>query len=566
MARRATSFELPLPPRDPVLPAYRWLYEALRSAILTGRLRPGARLPSTRDLSAPTGLSRGTIVVAFEQLRAEGYTEGSIGSGTYVTRTLPDELLRAAAAAVETKPSALRSPRPVASDLGRRIGAFSVLENRPSRAFRPNLPALDLFPTTLWAQIAARRLRRASASLLLGCPPMGYRPLQEAVSGYLNASRGVRCEPGQIAIVSGVQEALDLTARLFVNPGDRVCVEDPGYPGAPLVFEAIGARIATAGVDDEGIRLDEVGLRGARLAYVTPAHQFPLGATMSLGRRLRLLEWARRGSALVFEDDYDSEFRYSGRPLPALQGFDEGGHVLFAGSFSKVLFPSLRLGYLVVPEDLVDTVAAARSVLSRHPPLIEQAVVCDFIVAGHFARHLRRMRQVYAERLSVLLDGARQHLSGLLEISTVEAGLQTVGWLRAGLDGESVARAAAARGVEVTPLGRYARGALAREGLQLGFAAVDATEIERGVRELAVTLERESKGAAATRPPRRRSPPGTGTPRRHGRRGGRRASGTSPSTGSGGNGARRRRRSPSAPPRKRGRGAGSGRGPGRAPR
>ncbi|MGE0454616.1 MAG: PLP-dependent aminotransferase family protein [Vicinamibacteria bacterium] len=488
MAKRTTTFDLALPARDARLPAYRWLYEALRSRILEGRLGPGARLPSTRELGAQHRLSRGTIVSAFELLASEGYTEGSVGSGTYVSGSLPDDLLRAAAPA-GTAAASRRKPMRRLSRQGRRLSTFPVLENRASRAFRPNLPALDLFPAALWAQTAARRLRRASTSLLLGCGPMGYRPLREAICAYLTTSRGVNCRPEQVAIVSGVQEALDLSARLFVDRGDRVCIEDPGYPGAALLFDARGARISTAKVDDEGMKPRGSSLRGVRLVYVTPAHQFPLGTTMSLARRLLLLDAARNSGALIFEDDYDGEFRYSGRPVPALQGLDDGGQVLFAGSFSKVLFPSLRLGYLVVPADLVDRFAAAKSVTSRHPPLLEQAVLCDFIGAGHFARHLRRMRQVYAERLMALLDGAGRHLSGLLEVSTVEAGLQTVGWLRPGLDSESVARAAAARGVEVTPLRRYSRGHLAREGLQLGFAAVDVPEIGRGVRQLARALE-----------------------------------------------------------------------------
>jgi GntR family transcriptional regulator/MocR family aminotransferase len=492
MAKRSTTFELMLPARDSGVPAYRWLYESLRREILEGRLKSGARLPSTRDLGAQYGLARGTIVAAFEQLASEGYTEGSVGSGTFVSSTLPDDLLHVAAKP-QAPPATPRTARRHLSGQGRRVAAFSVLENRPSRAFRPNLPALDLFPTTLWAQITARRLRRASTNLLLGCGPMGYRPLREAVGAYLTTSRGVKCQPEQVAIVSGVQEALDLVARLLLDPGDRVLMEDPGYIGASLVFEQCGAHIATAPVDDEGMKPSESSLRGARLVYVTPAHQFPLGATMSLARRLRLLDWAGKTGALIFEDDYDGEFRYSGRPLPALQGLDRAEKVMFAGSFSKVLFPSLRLGYLVVPSDLVDRFAAIKSVTSRHPPLLEQAVLCDFITAGHFARHLRRMRQVYAERLSVLLDGTQQRLAGLLEVSKVEAGLQTTGWLVGGLDAESVAKAAAARGVEVTPLGRYSRGRPAREGLQLGFAAVDTVEIGRGVRELAAALEMVSK-------------------------------------------------------------------------
>ncbi|MBV8202401.1 MAG: PLP-dependent aminotransferase family protein [Acidobacteria bacterium] len=286
--------------------------------------------------------------------------------------------------------------------------------------------------------------------------------------------------------------------------------------GAARVFEASRARIVAAPVDGEGMQLQGRRLRGARLVYVTPAHQFPLGTSMSLPRRLQLLEWARASGAMIFEDDYDSEFRYSGRPAPALQGLDRHGLVLYAGSFSKVLFPSLRLGYLVMPLDLADRVAAAISITHRHAPLLPQAVLREFIAEGHFGRHLRRMRQVYAERLAVLLECARQRLAGLLEISGVEAGLQTAGWLCGGVDEEAAVRAAAGRGVEVTPLGRYRHGRQSRRprhsrhsrqqpqldepatraGLQLGFAAVDTGEIRRGVQDLAAALEGLRQAAA----------------------------------------------------------------------
>jgi GntR family transcriptional regulator/MocR family aminotransferase len=318
---------------------------------------------------------------------------------------------------------------------------------------------------------------------------MGYRPLRDAVADYLRTSRGVRCTTEQVAIVSGVQEALDLVARLFLNRGDRVCMENPGYVGAALVFEALGAKVIGVGLDGEGLVIRKRSLRGSRLVYVTPAHQFPLGIAMSLPRRMQLLEWARKSSALIFEDDYDSEYRYSGAPIPALQGLDRSGLVLFAGSFSKVLFPSLRLGYLVIPPDLVNYFESTQSITCRHAPLLEQAVLCEFITDGHFGRHLRRMRQVYAERLSVLLECAKEQLAGLLEISNIEAGLQTVGWLRPGTSAETAAKAALMQNVEVTPLARYSRGRIAREGLQLGFAAVDTHELRRGVRELAIALE-----------------------------------------------------------------------------
>ena len=306
-------------------------------------------------------------------------------------------------------------------------------------------------------------------------------------------SRGVNCVPEQVAIVSGVQEAIDLTARLFLNPGDRVCMENPGYIGATYVFEAAGARISPARLDSEGIILNDRNLRGSRLVYVTPGHQFPLGITMSLSRRLQLLKWAQTSGALVFEDDYDSEYRYSGRPVAALQGLDSTGQVLYAGSFSKTLFPSLRLGYLVIPPDLIPSFAAAKSLTNRHAPLLEQTVLCDFINDGHFGRHLRRMREIYSERLTTLLETSRQRLTGLLEISDVEAGLQTVGWLCDGLNSESVTKTAAARGVEVIPLSWYELGRPTHQGLQLGFAAVRISEINRGVRELAIALEAERR-------------------------------------------------------------------------
>lgn len=502
-----TVFGLCLVPRDPATPAYRWLCSGLRSAILEGRLPPGARLPSTRDLARECGLSRGTLVTVYELMKAEGYVTGRTGSGTFVNRTVPDALLHVAGPPPAPLAEASHRARRL-SKVGERVRLFPAISCGPLRAFRANQPALDLFPTTLWAQIAGRRLRRASARLLMASTPLGYAPLRRAVAHYLGASRGVSCVPEQVAIVSGVQEALDLVARLFLNPGDRACMEDPGYVGAALVLEALGARLEGLPLDGEGVVLPGARGKQVRLIYVTPAHQFPLGVSMSLKRRLALLDWARRTGALIFEDDYDSEYRYAGRPLPSLQGLDRHGLVLFAGSFGKVLFPSIRLGYLVMPLDLVDRIAAMKSVSSRYPPLLEQAVLCDFITEGHFGRHIRRMRNVYRERLSVLLDAAKQRLAGLVAVSDVEAGLQTTGWLCEGIDGASAAKGALDRGVEAIPLSRYCRTASLDHGLLLGFAAVDAQEIRRGVRELAIALELELEleRDRARRPRRDRDP------------------------------------------------------------
>jgi hypothetical protein len=301
---------------------------------------------------------------------------------------LPENLLEAAKhASPETSASGhIQQPRRI-SGYGDRVRQFSNLENRPTRAFRSNLPALDLFPTQIWTRIATRRLQHLSMPQLLGGNTMGYFPLRTAIADYLNASRGVKCVPDQVMVVSGTQEALDLAGRLTLNPGDRVCVEEPGYPGATIAFEAFGAKICSVPVDDEGMKLPGSRLSDVKLVYTTPGHQFPLGLTMSLKRRLHLLEWARQSRALIFEDDYDSEFRYAGRPVPALQGLDRHGVVLYAGSFSKVLFPALRLGYLVLPNDLVERFAALKSLLTRHTLPLEQTVLCDFIVDGHFGRH-----------------------------------------------------------------------------------------------------------------------------------------------------------------------------------
>ena len=494
MPKHATSLPLSLPAPPSETPLYRWFYDELRSAILEGRIVPGARLPATRDLAREYKLSRATVVTAFEQLKSEGYVEGRVGAGTYVSEVLPDDFLQVG----RTSVAKTAGPRRVGwSSYARRLQLFhGGGEPRVTRAFRANQAALDVFPTTLWAQVVARRLRRASAQLLSGGEALGYRPLRQAVAAYLNASRGVKCSADQVLIISGVQEALERAAHLLIDPGDPVWVEDPGYPGADIVFRAVGAKVCHVPVNAEGLDLEWGHRRGvrAKLVYVTPAHQFPLGVTMTLRRRLALLEWARRSRTLIFEDDYDSEYRYQGRPIPALQGLDRAGAVIYAGTFNEVLFPALRLAYLVVPPGMVDRFAAAQSVSMRHAPLLDQAALCDFITEGHFARHIRRMRELYSERLAVFLEASRARLGGLMEIPDVEAGLQTVGWLSRGIPAERAAEEAARHEVEVVPLSRYSSRRFGRQGLLLGFAEVDTRELRRGVEQLAQALEACRRG------------------------------------------------------------------------
>jgi GntR family transcriptional regulator / MocR family aminotransferase len=471
-------------------PLHHQLYDGLRTAILSGRLAAGARLPSTRALADELDVSRNTVLDAYAQLLAEGYAEGKVGSGTYVSRALPDDLLHVHADRFALPAT---SERRGPSRRGALLAATPVSTAREygrPRAFGPGLAAFDTFPFEIWARLMLRRWRRPPPELLSYGDPAGYRPLREAIAAYLNAARGVRCTAEQVIVVAGSQQGLDLAARVLLDPGDPAWIEDPGYMGARGALGSAGARLVPVPVDAEGIDV-AAGVERcaeARMAYVTPSHQFPLGVTMSLPRRLALLEWARRAGAWLLEDDYDSEYRYAGRPLPALQGLDGEGRTVYLGTFSKVLFPSLRLGYMVVPSDLLDAFVSARALADRHGPSVEQATLADFIVEGHFARHIRRTRALYAARRAALMEAARHELAGLLDLAASDAGMHLVGWLPTGVDDRVASRRAAARGVDAPPLSAYAIGPLARGGLLLGYAAVDEREIREGVERLAAAL------------------------------------------------------------------------------
>jgi len=471
-------------------PLHRQIYLKFRHAILAGRISPGAQIPSSRDLARELGVARNTVLNAVEQLIAEGYLQGEQGSGTYVNRTLPDDTLRVphlqAAIAQRVRKHAPLSLR------SRGLTAISALLPSAGRAkpFQPAVPAVDAFPFSLWAKLVQKQWRRHPSDLLGLGEPAGHLSLRRAIASYLTGTRAVRCEAEQVIIVSGAQQALDLTSRLLIDPGDPVWIEEPGYPGVRATLLAAGAHLIPVPVDEEGIKVRAGVARAAnaRLVYATPSHQFPLGYTMTLARRLELLNWSQRVRAWILEDDYDSEYRYTSRPIPALQGLAAQEQVIYVGTFSKVLFPSLRLGYLVVPSALVDVFAAARTVSAGPPPLIEQAVLTEFITEGHFGRHLRRMRALYQERRAVLLDEAKRELTGLLEVQVSDAGLHAIGWLPQGRDDHSAARLAAAAGVDTIPLSSFYQGPNKRSGLMLGFAAFNASELRSGARKLARVL------------------------------------------------------------------------------
>lgn len=473
------------------VPLYRQLYDSLRQAILTGQLRPRMRLQSTRELAVELGVSRNTVINAFEQLLAEGYLEGQVGSGTYVTRALPDDMLYARD--VTPKAGKARRTGRVLSARGRVIaGALINASPAPGsmRAFSPGTPALDAFPFDVWMKLTARHWRYPRRNLLGYSDSAGYGPLREAISEYLGAARAVRCEPEQVIITSGAQQALDLAARLLLDAGDSVWIEDPGFLGARASMLGAGARLVPVPVDDEGLDVSRGATLcpSARMVYISPSHHFPLGVTMSLARRLSLLEWASRAGAWILEDDYDSEYRYAGRPLAALQGLDKEGRVIYLGTFSKILFPSLRLGYMVIPPDLVDAFKNARAILSRFSPSIEQAVLTDFISEGHFTRHIRRMRALYRERQQCLIEAARRELEGAIELEPNEAGMHLVGRLPRGTDDRAVSREANRLGVEASALSMYYVERARLSGLILGYAGYDEREIRKGVRLLAAAL------------------------------------------------------------------------------
>ncbi|HEY9230968.1 MAG TPA: PLP-dependent aminotransferase family protein [Blastocatellia bacterium] len=478
-------------------PLYHQLYEALRAAILASQLKPGTRLQSTRELATELGVSRNTVMNAFEQLLAEGYLEGQVGSGTYVSRALPDEMLFIRAA--KSRTAQVSRPGRALSERGAALACTFLTTSRDVsvvRPFRPGTPALDAFPADLWSKLLTRRWRNPPRELLGYGDAAGYRPLREAIAAYLGAARAVRCEAEQVIIVAGAQQALDLTARLMLDAGDAAWIEDPGYLGTRAALLAAGARVIPVPVDDEGLDV-QAGERlapAARLVYVSPSHQYPLGVTMSLARRLALLEWARAAGAWVIEDDYDSEYRYAHRPLAALQGLDKDGRVIYLGTFSKVMFPSLRIGYVVVPVDLVDAFVAARGVLSRFTPSIDQAALADFIHEGHFTRHIRRMRTLYAERQNLLVEAARRELAGLIEVQPHDAGIHLVGWLRDGIDDQRAQEEAARQNVEAPALSAFSMKYRHRAGLMLGYAGYSEREIRVGVRRLATALHNLKPG------------------------------------------------------------------------
>lgn len=462
-------------------PLHRQVYAGFREAILRGDLAAGQQVPSSRALAAELTISRFPVLDAYAQLHAEGFFESRVGAGTFVAASLP-------VARGEAKRSADDSGKGRATS--RRAAQFPAFRAVPWRhgwgAFGVHQPALDQFPFEIWSRLTARHSRSPRAHALHHIDPLGLEPFREAICTYLRASRAVRCEPRQIMAVSGSQQALDIATRVLLDEGDAAWVEEPCYPLARAILAGAGCRAVPVPVDAEGLDV-AAGRRAAadaRVAFVTPSHHYALGATMSASRRFQLLEWAREAGAWIVEDDYDSEYRYESMPIPSLQGLDQAQRVIYIGTFSKVLFPSLRLGYMVIPEDLMERFLSVRFAMDIFPSYLYQEVLTDFMRAGHFARHIRRMRNLYKARRTALVERLRAEFGDELEIHGAEAGMHLTVTLPPGCRDTEICTRAAGEHLWLWPLSPCYANGKGRQGLILGFANTPKEQMPEAVKHL----------------------------------------------------------------------------------
>ncbi len=493
----AREIQVVAAPGDAATPLYVRLYRQLREHILAGTLARGTALPSARTLAADLGVSRNTIEAAYGQLVAEGFVARRVGAGSVVAESVADAApfapARAArrqrARAPRTEPTARPERAARLSQRGAEMRRLGVRDAEGDRRLGVCATNIHRFPLRAWRRLVAREARRMTTGLLLPGPQDGLPALRQQIAEHATLARGLRCTPEQVFVVGSTQQALDLLARVLLDPGDVAIVEEPGYAAARAALIAAGARLLPAPVDDEGLAVDALPrATGARLVYVTPSHQFPLGVTMSLARRLALLRWADTHDTWIVEDDYDSEFRHDGRPLAALQALDRTARVLYVGTFNKVLFPGLRLAYLVLPAALVDVFAAARRIVDAFTPVFMQSVLAEFMAGGHYAAYLRQARSYYAQCRDLLVARAAVHWSGAVRLGPASTGLNVVAHLPKGTQDEPLADAAQRFALGVTALSRYYYGARPSPGLLFSYGAVPPRAIERAVRDIAPLL------------------------------------------------------------------------------
>lgn len=467
---------------EPGRPVIRQVYDQVRSAIHAGALKPGGRLPSSRDLAQRLGVARASVVAAYDQLLAEGYAEGRTGSGTYVSQDLSGVLdikPPAKTAPVSTPTSVKAVPSPRLPPLSEQAQTFSN-----------GRTLMDARALDAWSASTRRALRNLGPAHFGYSDPAGDARLRGAVADYLRAARGVVCEPDQVIITTGAQHAVDLTVRLLLRPGDRVWLEDPGYPSTWHALTAAGAEAVAVPVDRSGlvVQAGVAAAPDARAAFVTPSHQYPLGVALSMGRRLELIAWARQAGAWILEDDYASEFRYAGAPLASLQGLDGGERVIYVGTLNKALFPGLRLGYLVAPRALAEPFAALRRLADRQPPTITQAIVVDFMESGQFAAHIRRRRLAYKAQRDALAEALERRLGDVLEPDVPDQGMHLIAYLKDERSDVEAEAQALSRGLVARAISPLFHDVPPRAGLMLGFTGFPAKSMDAGVARLAAVL------------------------------------------------------------------------------
>lgn len=475
-------------PGSAAVPLNHQIYNAVREAILTQLLPSGLQLPSSRDLAKELAISRNTVTYAYEQLIAEGYLETRAGSGTFIADTSPDLILGARQrnlAGIDTSGQSELSAR------GKQLIEHAAVSDVQWGAFMPGVPDVTLFPNNIWSRLQNKHWRRSRSELLTYGEAGGYMPLREAVAEYLRIARSVNCRARQVIITTGIHQSLDIVVKMLAEHGDTAWIEDPCYWGTRSVLNSLGITSVAMPVDAEGLRMQQTDLpQTPRFICTTPSHQYPLGMIMSLSRRRMLLEYAASRKIWIIEDDYDSEFRYDSRPLAALQGMDTHDRVLYMGTFSKTMFPSMRIGFLVVPESLATAFAIGVSELYRGSQVFMQAIMADFMIEGHFAAHIRRMRILYAERLKILQEAIAYHFADRITLTGGEAGLHLTLGLPAQCDDLAICRDARAVGILIRPLSPYYMDSkTAKRGLLLGYGCVSSEQIRAAFDKLAVIIK-----------------------------------------------------------------------------
>jgi GntR family transcriptional regulator/MocR family aminotransferase len=475
--------------RKAAKPLHKQIYDGFLAAIVGGNIRPGQRVPSSRTLSVELGISRIPVLNAYAQLLAEGYFESRKGAGTFISESLPESLTICEEGAPPSA-QAGSGPRRVA----RRALLLTKIERGPWSggwgAFSVHQPAFDRFPFPIWSSLITRHSKSPRLSAIHNTDPRGSESCREAICTYLRTARAVHCDPSQVMVVAGSQQALEISARVLLGDGSPVWFEEPGYRLARNVFQGAGCRLVPVPVDEDGM-IVSAGIKlcpKARAVYVTPSHQYPLGSTMSASRRMQLLNWAQSAGSWIIEDDYDSEYRFESMPIASLQGLDRNARVIYVGTFSKVLFPSLRLGYMVIPADLVEHFISVRVAMDIFPPYLHQEAITDFIREGHFARHIRRMRLLYSERRTALVKSIREQFGSSLEIHGTQAGMHLAVTLPKGLNDREIATKAARNGLWLWPLSPSYLGEVPRQGFILGFGNTAVEEMSRAVSQLRAEL------------------------------------------------------------------------------